>query len=120
MGTDVDGVYTFDPRQVPDAVLLDSISYEEATELAYFGAKVLHPDTISPISKALIPCIIKNTNSPSGKGTTISDSAKKEPCLIKGVATLDDLVMLSITGSNLSSMSNIASRALSVLSHAEV
>lgn len=57
--TDVDGVYTCDPRQVPDARLLKSMSYQEAMELSYFGAKVLHPRTIAPIAQFQIPCLIK-------------------------------------------------------------
>lgn len=56
--TDVDGVYTCDPRQVPDARLLKSMSYQEAMELSYFGAKVLHPRTIAP-SPSSDPCLIK-------------------------------------------------------------
>ncbi|MFP1558083.1 hypothetical protein ACLB1T_16635 [Escherichia coli] len=59
--TDVDGVYTCDPRQVPDARLLKSMSYQEAMELSYFGAKVLHPRTITPIAQFQIPCLIKST-----------------------------------------------------------
>lgn len=66
--TDVDGVYTCDPRQVPDARLLKSMSYQEAMELSYFGAKVLHPRTIAPIAQFQIPCLIKNTGEPTGAG----------------------------------------------------
>ena len=59
--TDVDGVYTCDPRQVPDARLLKSMSYQEAMELSYFGAKVLHPRTITPIAQfQKIPEILKH------------------------------------------------------------
>ena len=67
--TDVDGVYTCDPRQVPDARLLKSMSYQEAMELSYFGAKVLHPRTIAPIAQFQIPCLIKNTGNPQAPGT---------------------------------------------------
>ncbi|WP_438590796.1 amino acid kinase family protein, partial [Klebsiella quasipneumoniae] len=67
--TDVDGVYTCDPRQVPDARLLKSMSYQEAMELSYFGAKVLHPRTITPIAQFQIPCLIKNTGNPQAPGT---------------------------------------------------
>ncbi|VEB93151.1 bifunctional aspartokinase I/homoserine dehydrogenase I [Citrobacter koseri] len=64
--TDVDGVYTCDPRQVPDARLLKSMSYQEAMELSYFGAKVLHPRTITPIAQFQIPCLIKKHRKPAG------------------------------------------------------
>lgn len=66
--TDVDGVYTCDPRQVPDARLLKSMSYQEAMELSYFGAKVLHPRTIAPIAQFQIPCLIKKYRQPTGAG----------------------------------------------------
>ncbi|XNM65554.1 hypothetical protein ACLK2H_00020 [Escherichia coli] len=72
--TDVDGVYTCDPRQVPDARLLKSMSYQEAMELSYFGAKVLHPRTITPIAQFQIPCPIKNTGNPQAPGTLIGAS----------------------------------------------
>ena len=69
--TDVDGVYTCDPRLVPDAICLESMSYQEAMELSYFGAKVIHPRTIGPLVPLNIPCLIKNTGNPEGKGTLI-------------------------------------------------
>ncbi|MDN3684274.1 hypothetical protein QW180_12995 [Vibrio sinaloensis] len=59
--TDVDGVYNCDPRLVEDARLLKSLSYQEAMELSYFGASVLHPKTIAPIAQFHIPCLIKKT-----------------------------------------------------------
>ncbi len=62
--TDVDGVYNCDPRLVPDARLLKSLSYQEAMELSYFGASVLHPKTIAPIAQFHIPCLIKNSFNP--------------------------------------------------------
>ena len=65
--TDVDGVYTCDPRFVPDARLLKGMSYQEAMELSYFGAKVLHPRTIAPIAQFQIPCLIKNTLNPDAR-----------------------------------------------------
>jgi uridylate kinase len=59
--TDVDGVYNCDPRLVDDARLLKSLSYQEAMELSYFGASVLHRKTISPFAQFQIPCLIKNS-----------------------------------------------------------
>lgn len=69
--TDVDGVYNCDPRLVDDARLLKSLSYQEAMELSYFGASVLHPKTIAPIAQFHIPCLIKNSFNPQGAGTLI-------------------------------------------------
>src|SRR3989338_8384838 len=69
--TDVDGVMTADPKIVPDARTVDVVSFEEASELAYFGAKVLHPKTIAPAMNREIPVRVLNTFNPSGKGTLI-------------------------------------------------
>lgn len=77
--TDVDGVMTADPRIVPNARTVDAVSFEEASELAYFGAKVLHPKTILPAMNKEIPVRVLNSFNPSGKGTLILKSvAKKE------------------------------------------
>ncbi|MDE5284822.1 MAG: bifunctional aspartate kinase/homoserine dehydrogenase I, partial [Candidatus Blochmannia sp. A2] len=73
--TDVDGVFTSDPKEVPNAYLLKVISYEEAMELSYFGAKVLHPRTIQPLFKFNIPCFIKNTNNITSPGTLICNKS---------------------------------------------
>lgn len=73
--TDVDGVMTADPRVVPDAGTVDVVSFEEASELAYFGAKVLHPKTILPAMEKNIPVRVLNTFNPSGNGTLILKAA---------------------------------------------
>ena len=76
--TDVDGVYTCDPRLVPDARLLPSLSYREAMELSYFGAKLIHPRTIGPLLPKQIPCVIKNTCNSSAPGSVIDGHVKSE------------------------------------------
>ena len=86
--TDVDGVYTCDPRQVPDARLLKSMSYQEAMELSYFGAKVLHPRTIAPIAQFQIPCLIKNTGNPQAPGTLIGASRDEDDLPVKGLSLI--------------------------------
>ena len=73
--TDVDGVLSADPRAVPAAFVLPQISYEEAMELSYFGAKVLHSATIAPAVAKRIPILIKNTFNPDAPGTLISTQA---------------------------------------------
>ena len=70
--TDVDGVMTADPRLVPGARIIPEISYREAIELSFFGAKVLHPKTIQPVMKKKIPVWIKNSFNPSCPGTKSS------------------------------------------------
>ena len=69
--TDVDGVLSADPRRVPEAVVLDEMSYDEAMELAYFGAKVLHPRTMAPAVERGIPIWIRNTFNPWHPGRKI-------------------------------------------------
>ncbi len=96
--TDVDGVYTCDPRQVPDARLLKSMSYQEAMELSYFGAKVLHPRTIAPIAQFQIPCLIKNTANPQAPGTLISANGEQDEFPVKGITNLNNMAMFNVSG----------------------
>jgi aspartokinase/homoserine dehydrogenase 1 len=95
--TDVDGVYNADPRMIKEAKLLDYLSYQEAMELSYFGASVLHPKTIGPIAQYHIPCLIKNTSNPSAPGTLISNEKDQEK-RVKAISNLDDLTMVNVSG----------------------
>ena len=114
--TDVDGIYTCDPRQVPDAKLLKFISYKEAMELSYFGAKVLHPRTISPIAQFQIPCLIKNTSNPKLHGTLISNITIQKNKPVKGITYLNNIVMFNISGSGIKEITGITSRIFQILS----
>ncbi len=118
--TDVDGVYNCDPRLVPDARLLKSLSYQEAMELSYFGAKVLHPKTIAPIARFHIPCLIKNTANPQGEGTHIGDDSGEDKLPIKGITTLSDLSMVNLSGPGMKGMVGMASRVFGAMSSAGV
>jgi aspartokinase/homoserine dehydrogenase 1 len=93
--TDVDGVLSADPRLVPDATVIDSLSYNEAMELAYFGAKVIHPQTMAPAVAQQIPIWIRNTFAPHKAGTLICanpDSA----LLVKGITSFDKIDRKSV------------------------
>ncbi|QCI22650.1 bifunctional aspartate kinase/homoserine dehydrogenase I [Buchnera aphidicola] len=114
--TDVDGVFTSDPRKIPNAYLLKSISYQEAMELSYFGAKVLHPRTIEPISQFKIPCFIKNTDKIESIGTLICQKNDSKEDFLKGVTYLDDIVMFNISGPCIKDVGNIIPRAFSIIS----
>ncbi|HAV1917823.1 TPA: bifunctional aspartate kinase/homoserine dehydrogenase I [Enterobacter hormaechei subsp. steigerwaltii] len=114
--TDVDGVYTCDPRQVPDARLLKSMSYQEAMELSYFGAKVLHPRTISPIAQFQIPCLIKNTGNPQAPGTLIGASADEDELPVKGISNLNNMAMFSVSGPGMKGMVGMAARVFAAMS----
>lgn len=118
--TDVDGVYSCDPRLVKDAKLLDSLSYAEAMELSYFGAKVLHPKTIAPIAQHHIPCLIKNTGNPQAPGTLIGAEQSDEELQVKGISDLKGLTMVSISGAGMKGIVGMAGRIFTTISRAGV
>jgi len=114
--TDVDGVYTCDPRQVPDARLLKSMSYQEAMELSYFGAKVLHPRTIAPIAQFQIPCLIKNTANPQAPGTLIGAEGEEDESPVKGITNLNNMAMVNVSGPGMKGMVGMAARVFAAMS----
>jgi len=117
--TDVDGVLSADPRVVPEAVQLDALSYDEACELAYFGAKVVHPQTMSPAIERGLPIIIRNTFQPDHPGTRItSNSSSSGP--IKGLTLSPDLAVLNVEGTGLIGVPGTAERVFSALRNAHV
>ncbi|XRX43250.1 MAG: bifunctional aspartate kinase/homoserine dehydrogenase I [Buchnera aphidicola (Tetraneura sorini)] len=111
--TDVNGIYTSDPREILKTKLIEQISYKEAIKLSYYGAKILHPKTISPIMQCKIPCYIKNTNQPNLKGTLISDdnlNQTKKKNTITGITHIDNISMISIKESSEETIKNIKKR----------
>ena len=113
--TDVDGIFTADPNKVRSAFVIESLSYHEALELAYFGAKVLHPMTIAPVYELQIPMLIKNSFNPEAKGTCISSSSGNSPYLIKGLSSIDNIALINIEGAGMIGVSGIATRIFSIL-----
>jgi aspartate kinase len=99
--TDVDGMMTTDPRIVPNAWKVREISFDEASELAYFGAKVLHPLTVLPAVEKNIPVYILNSRKPTGTGTRITRKAR--PCrnLIKSIAVKRGITVLTVSSSRM-------------------
>ncbi len=117
--TDVDGVMSADPRRVTDARVLPELSYDEAMELAYFGAKVIHPSTMSPAVRAGIPLFIRNTFRPECAGTRIHrDPTARGP--VKGFATVENLALVNLEGSGMIGVPGIAERLFGALSQASV
>ncbi|WP_420789448.1 bifunctional aspartate kinase/homoserine dehydrogenase I [Shewanella algae] len=118
--TDVDGVYNTDPRVVADAKLLSQLSYQEAMELSYFGAKVLHPKTISPIAQFQIPCYIKNSFNPQAPGTLVSNLPDQTGLQVKAISNLDNQTMFNVSGPGMKGMVGMASRILESIARAKV
>ncbi len=118
--TDVPGVMTADPRLVRQARPIESITYEEAMELSTFGARIIHPPAIQPLLKEGIDVVILNTFEPDKPGTLITSEEPSEDHYIKGVAGIDRLMMLTLTGTSLAGSSGIAARLFRLLSHRPV
>lgn len=112
--TDVDGVMSADPRHVPDAQRLDVLSYHEAMELAYFGAKVIHPSTLAPAFERRIPIHIRNTFKPEQPGTRIHLHGETDR-VVKGFATIDDMALLNLEGAGMIGVPGIARRLFGAL-----
>ena len=112
--TDVDGVMSADPRLVPDAVVLKEMSYAEASELAYFGAKVVHPDTMSPAIQNQIPIRIRNTFNPKAAGTRISAEISQTPP-VKGFATIENMSLINVEGTGMVGIPGVSERLFGAL-----
>jgi aspartate kinase len=108
--TDVDGVMTADPRLVPEARVISVLSYSEVGELAYFGAKVLHPLTIRPVVERGTPLWIKNTFNPAVLGTRITQQAEAIPGTVKAVTAIQGLSMVTVEGRGMMGIPGIAAR----------
>ena len=96
--TDVDGFMTADPRVIPTAFTIDELSYDEATELCNFGAKVVYPPTIFPVCVRNIPILVRNTFNPSGRHTVIRRDAAPSSRLIRGISSIADTALVTVSG----------------------
>ena len=117
--TDVDGLLSADPTAVPQALLLDSLSYREAFELAYFGARVIHPQALSPALDANIPVFIRNTFNPGCPGTRIDARGSREPP-VKGISGLPNMALVNLEGAGLIGVPGTAERVFATLKQAGV
>jgi bifunctional aspartokinase / homoserine dehydrogenase 1 len=117
--TDVDGVYSADPRRVPDALIIPELSYQEAAELAYFGAKVIHPNTMSPAIANDITVWIKNSLRPEAPGTRISTASSSE-IPIKGFAAVEDMALLNVEGTGMIGIPGVAHKLFGALRAVDV
>jgi aspartokinase/homoserine dehydrogenase 1 len=113
--TDVDGVMTADPRLVPEARIVPELSYREAIELSFFGAKVLHPKTIQPVIKKQIPVWIKNSLNPSCQGTRIGPSVADGRAGVKAITSIRDADLVTMSGKDSLSFPRLATRVFNGL-----
>ncbi len=113
--TDVDGVLSADPRIVPDAFVIPHLSYEEAMELSYFGAKVIHPYTMVPAVERNIPLLIKNSLNSSAPGTLIASQTERGRRAVTGIASISGISLVNIEGGGMMGIPGFAARIFSVL-----
>lgn len=114
--TDVNGMFTANPKIVKQAQPIESISYQEAMELSHFGAKVLYPPTIQPVLNSNIPIWIKNTFEPEAYGTLISNIPDANANPIKGISHIDKIALLTLEGSGMIGVAGSSKRLFEVLS----
>lgn len=118
--TDVDGIYSADPRLVPEAFALPQVSFEEAMELSYFGAKVLHPKTIAPARELGIPVRVLNSFRPDVPGTLVTADAEPSARAVRGLSYLDDVVLLNVTGPGMRGVPGVASRVFGAMARRDI
>ncbi|MDR1029668.1 MAG: bifunctional aspartate kinase/homoserine dehydrogenase I [Treponema sp.] len=113
--TDVDGMFTADPRMVKTAFKIDTLSYEEAMELSHFGAKVLYPPTVRPALEKGIPITIRNTFNPQGSGTRINQHGEAGAYPIRGISSMNQLVLIRVQGAGMVGVAGFSSRLFGAL-----
>lgn len=118
--TDVNGMFTANPKIVKQAQPIENISYQEAMELSHFGAKVLYPPTIQPVLNKNIPILIKNTFEPEAVGTYISNENNLQQNPIKGISHMDKIALLTLEGSGIIGVSGFSKRVFEALSNQNI
>ena len=111
--TDVDGVLSADPRLVREAQVIPEISYREAAELAYFGAKVLHPKTLRPVVEAAIPVWIRNSFAPEKPGTKITPEGQGRSVGVKALTAIQEVTLISVGGPGIVGLPDVVGRTFS-------
>lgn len=118
--SDVDGMLTADPRVVKKAFSLSELSYTEAMELSYFGAKVIYPPAMIPAFRKKIPIVLKNTFNPSFKGTRIEEHTHKNVYPIRGISSIDEISLINITGSGMIGKIGFSGKLFSLLAREHI
>jgi bifunctional aspartokinase / homoserine dehydrogenase 1 len=118
--TDVSGMMTADPRLTNNARIIPHISYQEAMELSHFGAKVIYPPTIQPVMNKNIPVWIKNTFAPEDEGTLIESIATKNGNIVRGISSINNVVLISLEGSGMIGIPGFSKRLFEALSNEKI
>ena len=118
--TDVDGVMSADPKIVKEAFVLPQVTYEEAMEMSYFGAKVIHPQTLVPAIQKFIPVLIKNSFAPEKPGTVISREHAASKFVVKGITSINGISLINMQGGGMVGVPGIAGRIFSALASREI
>jgi len=118
--TDVDGMLTADPRIVRKAFSLPVLSYTEAMELSYFGAKVIYPPTMIPAFLKKIPIVIRNTFNPAFAGTIIQHDGGKTTLPIKGISSISDISVINLSGSGMVGKAGFSGRLFTLLAREQI
>lgn len=118
--TDVDGVMTADPSIVPDAHTLSEMTYSEAAELSYYGAKVLYPKTILPVIKDEIPLLIKNSFFPDRVGTRIASTTSTKDSDVKAITSIKNISLITISGRGMMGVPGIAAKTFTAVASQNV
>ncbi|WP_273447519.1 bifunctional aspartate kinase/homoserine dehydrogenase I [Neolewinella agarilytica] len=113
--TDVSGVLTADPRRVKKAFTIPMMTYAEAMEMSHFGAKVIYPPTLMPALHKRIPLYIKNTFDPSFPGTKVSEESSRDGVAVRGISSINNIALLTLSGSGLFGVPGISARLFSGL-----
>lgn len=118
--TDVNGMMTADPRMVKKAFSLPELSYTEAMELSFFGAKVIYPPTMIPAFLKKIPIVIRNTFEPEFLGTVIRQNCENSNLAIKGISSINDISIINIEGSGMVGKAGFSGRLFSLLAREQI
>lgn len=117
--TDVNGMYTTNPKLVPAAFPIDHISYQEAMELSHFGAKVIYPPTIQPVLEHKIPILVKNTFDANGNFTEISHKVNKQS-VVSGISHIEDIALLTLEGAGMVGVPGFSMRLFKTLAEQKI
>ncbi len=113
--TDVDGMMTADPRKVPNAFNIPTITYAEAMELSHFGAKVIYPPSLQPAFARNIPVRVLNTFNTGHEGTLVSRSADRRQYTITGISSIDDIALVNVQGSGMIGVAGVSAKLFGIL-----